>query len=112
VVDTRCGTSEPCWRPSRAANFTTTILPIVVFGFLDVMYIAIEKAYRDLHSHITAAIRDRSYSLAMAFEVKASWDGGTLVWALASWSIFPYCALVVCFILANVWGWPALLAKP
>ena len=36
---------------------TVSLLPIGIFGFLDFMYLAQEKAFRNLHGRIVAKIR-------------------------------------------------------
>src|SRR2546429_8666299 len=38
------------------------LLPVVIFGFMDTMYLAQEKAYRDLYSDTVGRVRDRSYA--------------------------------------------------
>ena len=90
---------------------TAALVPVVIFGFLDVTYLATEKAYRDLYGRVVDAMRDRSYTRMTVFETRANWDGGSLIWALASWSILPYYGLAVCYLLAVYLGWPMSLAK-
>jgi hypothetical protein len=90
---------------------TAALLPVIIFGFLDVMYLATEKAYRDLYGRVVASMCDRSYGLTSAFSAAARWDAGTLVWALGSWSILPYYALGAFYVVSLGYGWPSLLAK-
>src|SRR5262245_60159559 len=42
-------------------TISTAVVPVIVFGFLDVMYLASEVAYRDLYSRIISAIRSDNY---------------------------------------------------
>jgi hypothetical protein len=90
---------------------TAALLPVVIFGFLDVMYLATEVAYRDLYNRVIAAMRQGEYGRDLLYEARARWDAGTLIWALGSWSIVPYYALVIFYVIAMIAGWPALLAK-
>jgi hypothetical protein len=86
------------------------LIPIVIFGFVDTMYLAQEKAYRDLYGRITTAVRNRSYQLDHAFDATAERSLGHVGWALASWSICPiYGGLIVAYIVASRCGWVALL---
>jgi hypothetical protein len=43
-----------------------TLLPILVFGFLDVMYLATEIAYRALYARIVEAVRGDGYPSSRA----------------------------------------------
>src|SRR5438128_1647551 len=47
------------------------LVPVAIFGFMDTMYLAQEKAYRDLYRRIVTKIRDRTYALADAYEAAA-----------------------------------------
>jgi hypothetical protein len=90
---------------------TATLVPILIFGFLDVMYLATELAYRNLYSHIVETMRGDAYDKRLVFEAKARPDAGCAIWALGSWSIIPYYALLVFYVIAELTGWPALLAR-
>lgn len=90
---------------------TAALVPVIVFGFLDIMYLATEKSYRDLYNRVIAQLHSRSYNLTNTFEASATWDIPSLRWALGSWSIFPYYILVGCYVLALLFSWPAVLAK-
>jgi len=90
---------------------TFALVPVVIFGFVDLMYLAQEKAYRDLYERIATAIRERSYTLANAFDAKADRTLGHVCWALASWAIWPiYGGLIIAYIIAAWRGWIELLA--
>src|SRR5580704_1167163 len=54
-----------------AGIVTFALVPVVIFGFMDTMYLAQEKAYRDLYGDIVARIRNGSYSLADAYAAGA-----------------------------------------
>src|SRR5262245_14436128 len=47
---------------------TVALVPVVVFAFLDTMYLAQERAYRDLYKRIVDEIRAGTYSRANTFE--------------------------------------------
>ena len=87
------------------------LLPVVVFGFMDTLYLAQEKAYRDLYTRTANAIQDRSYVLGSAFEARADCGFGCVCWALTSWSIWPvYAGLIAVYVVARYAGWLTLLA--
>jgi hypothetical protein len=93
-----------------AAVATFALVPVVIFGFVDTMYLAQEKAYRDLYDVIVTAVRDGSYRLAHAFEAKAARTFSHVVGALTSWSIWPiYGGLIAAYFVASERGWLALL---
>ena len=89
---------------------TATIVPIVIFGFVDILYLATEVAYRDLYTRVVASMRDGSYGKNTIYEARARPDAGCIIWAIGSWSIVPYYALIVCYVVAMIAGWPALPA--
>jgi hypothetical protein len=94
-----------------AAIATSALVPVVIFGFVDTMYLAQEKAYRDLYDEIVVKVRDGSYRLANAFDAKAKRTLDHVAWALASWSVWPiYGGLIVGYAVAHYFGWIALLA--
>ena len=87
------------------------IVPVVVFWFLDVMYLATEVAYRRLYNGLVDAIHDGTYSRENLFRAGARPTSDDLFWALGSWSEVPYFALAVCYATAEINCWPAMLAK-
>jgi hypothetical protein len=98
-------------RTPAIASFV--LVPIVIFGFIDTMYLAQEKAFRDLYDRIITAIRGATYSLDNAFDAKAPRNLDHVGWALTSWSIWPiYGGLILAYIAALCFGWIELLAKP
>jgi hypothetical protein len=96
---------------TRAPGIVTfALVPVVVFGFMDAMYLAQERAYRQLYADTVQSIRDRSYALRVAYAAGAplTFDG---FWsALKSWSIFPvYLSLLVSYLIVVYTGWLAIL---
>jgi hypothetical protein len=90
-----------------------TLVPVLIFGFMDTMYLAEEKSYRDLYNSMVSSIRDRSYKLDRVFEASADRGFGSVTWAIASWSIWPvYVGLIAAYVLAQSQGWLVLLANP
>ena len=87
-----------------------TLVPILIFGFVDIMYLATEVAYRNLYTRVVQSIRDGAYTKSAVFEARAQPDAGCVIWAIGSWSIFPYYALIIFYVIAIASGWPALLA--
>jgi hypothetical protein len=86
------------------------LVPVVIFGFLDSMYLAQERSYRDLYSRIRAKINTGSYALEDTFEARAPLSFGRTLRAFGSWSIFPvYLGLVAIFFLAYFKGWLSVL---
>lgn len=89
---------------------TFTLIPVVIFGFMDTMYLAQEKAYRDLYTCTITKIRNGSYSLGKVYEARASLKFRHVLKAMVSWSIFPvYLGLVAAYLIAYLKGWLALL---
>src|SRR5215211_186411 len=85
---------------------TFALVPVVIFGFLDAMYLAQERAYRDLYNRILNTIRDGSYERANVYEAKAPLGLGSVFSALASWSIYPvYLGLIAMYFVAYFAGW-------
>lgn len=87
---------------------TATLVPIITFGFVDILYLATEVAYRNLYTRVVASIRAGSYDKSAVYEMRAGPDAGCVIWAIGSWSIVPYYALVVLYVIAILAGWPAL----
>jgi hypothetical protein len=96
-----------------AAIATFGLVPVVIFGFVDMMYLAQEKAYRDLYDTIVARVRDGSYQREGAFNAKAPRGFSHVVLAFTSWSIWPiYGGLIAAYFVAQDRGWLLLLATP
>ena len=71
------------------------IAPILIFGIVDAMYLAQEKAYRGLFSSVVARIRNGTYAIGDCYGLAAPAALGRFVEALGSWSVWPvYLALL------------------
>ena len=93
------------------AIVTFALIPVVIFGFLDGMYLAQERAYRVLYRRIVGLIRVGDYRRADAYEASAPIGLADLLSSLKSWSIFPiYGGLILAYIVAHFSGWLAVLA--
>jgi len=93
---------------------TFALVPVVIFGFVDTMYLAQEKAYRDLYGRIVNKVRAGTYTRAEdAFEASAERGLNHVVWAVTSWAVWPiYGGLIVAYLVAEHRGWLDLLALP
>ncbi len=86
------------------------VVAVVIFGFVDTMYLALEKAYRDLYDSTVKAIRDGTYGRDNLFEAGVQCTLGDFTWALASWSIWPiYLTLILAYLVAQSTGLIAAL---
>lgn len=95
------------------AIITFALIPIVIFGFLDTMYLAQEKAYRVLFNNVVGRIREGKYCLSDAFEAKAALKLKFVSQAFRSWSIWPvYLGLIAAYLFAHYKGWLTLLTVP
>ena len=93
------------------AIVTFALVPVVVFGFLDGMYLAQERAYRALYNDVVAAIRAGKYTLDNVYEARAPVGFGDFLSALTSWSVYPvYLGLILVYLIAAFSGWLAVLA--
>ena len=89
------------------------IVPILIFGFLDTMYLAQEKAYRDLFNATADRIRAGTYTMANVYKAGAARKWADVGAALVSWSVWPvYGGLIALYLVALCKGWLALLTKP
>jgi hypothetical protein len=90
---------------------TFALVPVVIFGFMDAMYLAQEKSYRELYGRVVASIRNGPYTLNDVYEASAPLRAEHVFSALASWSIYPvYLGLVAAYLFAHFKGWLAVLA--
>jgi hypothetical protein len=93
------------------AIVTFALVPVVLFGFVDTMYLAQEKAYRDLYERTIGALQCGSYTIARVYNAKANLSFGNVCWALTSWAIWPvYGGLIAAYFEAARRGWLELLA--
>jgi hypothetical protein len=93
------------------AMVSFALVPVVIFGLLDAMYLAQERAYRKLSDSVVEKIRGGTYSRALAFEAKAEISPNGFFGAIGCWSIFPvYGGLLVVYgVLVSV-GWLNVIA--
>ena len=81
------------------------VLPILLFGCLDAMYLAQERAYRQLFRTVVDKIRTGKYVLGDAFETDAHFGLSGFFRALLSWSVFPiYLSLIIAYVVAHTTG--------
>jgi len=86
-------------------------VPVLIFGFMDTMYLAQEKAYRDLHKDIAGAIQNKWYAIGRIYEASASIGFARFLSAFGSWSVFPvYLGLLLLYFIARWTGWITVLA--
>jgi hypothetical protein len=89
---------------------TFALVPVVIFGFLDAMYLAQERAYRDLFGRVMGLIRKGELKREHIFDARAPLKFRDVVPALRSWSIFPvYLTLIAGYIVVAAAAWLALL---
>lgn len=87
------------------------LVPVVVFAFLDTMYLAQERAYRGLYAEVVGKVRAKTYDISVAFNVSAPLRLPSGWSAFFSWSIWPvYLGLVSLYVVARATGWLAVLA--
>lgn len=95
---------------------TIALVPVVVFAFIDTMYLAYEAAYRYLYGRMVENIRNGKYTLSEVFEADA-WTGYLdffyfVFRAFWSWAIWPvYLGLIVAYLAALHYGALETLAK-
>jgi hypothetical protein len=91
---------------------TVALLPVCIFGFLDTMYLAQERAYRDLHGRIVKLIRAGQYGRDEMFNAAAPIGFMRSLCAFKSWSVWPvYLGLIGIYIAARTTGWMQLLLQ-
>jgi hypothetical protein len=94
-----------------AGLVTFALVPVVIFGLLDTMYLAQEREYRGLYARIVERIRNKSYTLGDVYEASAPLRFSHFCSALWSWSIYPiYLGLTITYCVAYFAGWLPLLA--
>lgn len=89
------------------------VVAVFIFWFLDVRYLAQEKAYRDLFNSMAAKVGViNNYRLSDVFNLKAPTTGSHIKDAFWSWSTLPvYGAVLAAYGVAWCMGWLSLLAK-
>ena len=88
------------------------VLPVMVFGYLDAMYLAQEQAYRTLFSAVVESVRSGRYAIGQVYAAQAPLGSGALLAALRSWSVYPvYAGLLLAYGVAAQQGWIGLIAE-
>src|ERR1700730_10825885 len=63
---------------------TFALVPVVIFGFMDTMYLAQERAYRNLYNRVVELIRANTLKREHVFEASAPLEFRDFIWALGS----------------------------
>ena len=96
----------------QPAIVTVALVPVVIFGFMDTMYLSRERAYRALYKDVLASIHAGTYTLASTFEASAPLQYRDCFKAILSWAIFPvYLGLIALYVAARCLGGFALIAQ-
>ena len=73
-----------------------TLLPVLLFGYLDVKYFQIEKKYRILYEQVRLGQKSIDFSMKINFtKIELKEGKATLCNAIGSWSIWPFYGLLV-----------------
>ena len=73
---------------SRSSLIVACILPVVLFCYMDVNYLALERSYRDLYDEVRAK-DETDIDFSMRFAPSSKWK------SFKSWSIWPFYGLMV-----------------
>lgn len=73
---------------SRSSLIVACILPVVLFCYLDVNYLSLERSYRDLYDEVRAK-DETDIDFSMRFTPSSKWK------SFKSWSIWPFYGLMV-----------------
>jgi len=85
---------------------SVTLVPVVVFGFVDTMYLAQERAYRELYNELVEKVHSRTYQVKDTFCAKAPLKLKGTLKVLGSWAIAPiYGGLIALYFVAQCRGW-------
>jgi hypothetical protein len=89
-----------------------TLVPVIIFGYLDASYLAQEQAYRELMKRMVDKMRNGTYTRADTFEASAKIPPGGRRKAFHSWSIWPmYLTLILLAIVISFLAWRGLLVQ-
>ena len=90
---------------------TFGLVPVIVFGIVDSLYLAQEKAYRNLYTSMVALVPVGRYSTADVYKLRAPIELKEFFLALFSWSVLPVYWLLIAFYLLAAWrGWLDVIA--
>lgn len=91
---------------------TFALVPVVIFGFVDTMYLSQENAYRDLYNEIVEAINGGTYSREKVYNARAQLKPKHVGKALVSWAIWPiYLGLIAAYVVAHSAQWLTALTS-
>jgi hypothetical protein len=83
------------------------LIPVIVFGFIDTMYLTQERAYRDLYTKVVNKINTGEYTVGDAFDARPSVGFFCLCWlairSFCSWAVWPVYLGVVALYLFAAW---------
>lgn len=87
------------------ALIEVALIPVIVFGFIDTMYLAQERAYRDLYTKVVNKINCGEYTVGDVFDARPSVGFFCLCWlairSFFSWAVWPvYLGVIVLYIFA------------
>ncbi len=79
------------------------LVPLVLLGYMDIRYLAAERAYRRLYNETTGKVRSGTYQLADIFQAGVAATSKEIVSTIWSWAIFPvYPGMAILLLVA--WG--------
>ena len=101
----------------NAALVEVALIPVIVFGFIDTMYLAHERAYRDLYTSVVNKINYGEYTVGDVFDAKPSLGFFRLCWlairSFCSWAVWPvYLGVIVLYVFAAWIGALDWLTRP
>jgi hypothetical protein len=90
----------------NAALVEVALIPVVVFGFIDTMYLAHEKAYRELYTSVVNKINYGRYTVGDVFDATPSLGFWRLCWlairSFCSWAVWPvYLGVIILYVFAS-----------
>ena len=102
---------------TNAALVEVALIPVIVFGFIDTMYLAHERAYRDLYTKVVNKINYGEYTVGDVFDARPSLGFFCLCWlairSFCSWAVWPvYLGVILLYLFAAWIGALEWLTKP
>lgn len=78
------------------------VIAAVLFGYLDIVYLAQEVAYRRLYQSVITTIQTGRYSISNLYAAGAAIQRGDVWKSIKSWSIWPFYGAIL---LVNWYCW-------
>ena len=73
-----------------------SLLPVLLFGYLDAKYLQVEKKFRVLYEQVRLSKKEIDFSMAIKFPKKVLKAGNATLWsAICSWSVWPFYGLLL-----------------